>query len=242
MQTPVNWGGFQHQFLSSSVTYKGRSIGETGTGANYHFSHYNTYSDGSGDASGGTGGGVTAIIGSVTNGGNASGYPGFECATDSGYYTYQVTGGSKHTLANYTSPSSSDIGASLTFWASDASGNPTGNVTDVATSDSMRPDNITSFDFSQLTQLQSVAFSWEPALTSVNLSGFPSLRQIAVMNIPALTSIDASNCPSLTIFWCLYDNLGTINITHDYALPAPSSDFSTTFILMGNPGVTITGP
>src|SRR5581483_7125032 len=60
LQTQTTWvKGQSYQFLDSGVTYHGRSIGETGTGAQYHFSRYNTYYDGSGQQSN-PGGGATA--------------------------------------------------------------------------------------------------------------------------------------------------------------------------------------
>ena len=73
LQTPRTWAGFSHQFLSSAVTYSGRSIGETGSGAQYHFSQFGSYNDKSGDGSGRTGGGVVAPINVIVNGGFETG-------------------------------------------------------------------------------------------------------------------------------------------------------------------------
>lgn len=62
MQTAVTWGGMGHQFLETGITYHGGLIGATGTGAQYHFSRYNTYSDGSGQGNSTSGGSWPAFV------------------------------------------------------------------------------------------------------------------------------------------------------------------------------------
>lgn len=44
LQSPVQWGGLTHNVMNTSKTYHGSSIAATGTGAQYHFTRYNTYS------------------------------------------------------------------------------------------------------------------------------------------------------------------------------------------------------
>jgi len=63
MQTAITWCGIRHQFLDLGVTYHGRSIGSTGTGAQYHFSRFNSYSDGSGQNNSTSGGSWPAFVG-----------------------------------------------------------------------------------------------------------------------------------------------------------------------------------
>jgi len=46
LQAPVSWAGVTHQFLKAGTTYTAASISSAGEGAQYRFSRYGTYADG----------------------------------------------------------------------------------------------------------------------------------------------------------------------------------------------------
>jgi len=73
LQSTITYGNHGHNVMQAGVTFRGKSIGSTGTGAQYHFSRFNSYADGSGDATNGTGGGVAAPSNAVANGGFETG-------------------------------------------------------------------------------------------------------------------------------------------------------------------------
>lgn len=51
MQTPVSWAGLTQQFLNAGFTRPARSIFAKGSGAQYHFTAYNTYTSETGGSS-----------------------------------------------------------------------------------------------------------------------------------------------------------------------------------------------
>ena len=68
MQNTVGWGGTNHQFLPNGVTYPGSSIDAKGTGAQYHFTRFNTYTaepGGTSPADLGVSGGVAETCGAT---------------------------------------------------------------------------------------------------------------------------------------------------------------------------------
>jgi DNA-binding beta-propeller fold protein YncE len=58
LQTPVDWAGLNHQFLQSGKTFIGRSIDALGSGAQYRFTRYDTYTNEPGGSSPAGGGAV----------------------------------------------------------------------------------------------------------------------------------------------------------------------------------------
>lgn len=51
LQTPINWAGTTHQFLQVGKSFLGRSIDCKGSGTQYRFTRYNTYTEESGGTS-----------------------------------------------------------------------------------------------------------------------------------------------------------------------------------------------
>lgn len=218
MQTSVAWGNTNHQFLAPSVTYRGRSIGETGIGARYHFSRFNTYSDGSGDSSNGTGGAGSGIC-YMANGGASSGYVVNHVNSSSGYWTYLTSSGAQLTCGS-GSGTTIPISNSVTFWASDSSGVHSGNITliDIAsgsnvttanfacaastlTKISFGMQNVTSPVFSNMPNLQTLDISYGIGVTSANFSNDPALQTLYINNLPTLTSLSLSGDTALTMVY-----------------------------------------
>jgi prepilin-type N-terminal cleavage/methylation domain-containing protein len=128
-------------------------------------------------------------------------------------------------------------------------------------------NQISALDVSGHALITSLGITPNP-LTSVNLSGCTGLTGFISINYPSgtttpltylnvsgcagitglgcqdnsLLSLNASGCTALTSIYGRNNQFGNINITGDHALPASSTNSSTTFQVQGNPSVTITGP
>jgi type II secretory pathway pseudopilin PulG len=166
------------------------------------------------DGSGGSGGSsYGAGVGYMSNGGAAGGYPMFITST-SGYYTVLPAGGTQIINAS-NSYCVVGVASSVTFWSSDGSGNPTGTIKTL----------IVEFDH----------------LTSLNVSALTSLHAL-FCDSNSLSSLNASGLTNLIILFCYSNNAGmTINITGDYALPAPCTNKTSTNFQI-DPGAVVTGP
>ncbi len=158
-------------------------------------------------------------IGTMANGGSAGGYANFNITTTTGHYTCLPAGGTPQVDAT-----SLGVASSVTFWASDANGNPSGNITSFYSFDG----SLSSLDVSGLGYLQ-ILFCQFSQLTSLDASGCTSLQGLNVEYSPFLTSIDLDNCNSLN--WLLVDSCGltmddveTLNAFFESLPPANTSD------------------
>jgi type II secretory pathway pseudopilin PulG len=221
LQTPVVPAGmpasFSQQFMATNYTYPGRSLQATGTGQQYHFYQVDQYV-GQTPAAG------TATtkypygygVGYMSNGGNAAGYAYFCIWSSSGYYTCQPSGGS---IQVYASQSWIGLGVanSYTFWSSDASGNPSGNILTLYCG---------NYDY----------------LTSLNVSSLTSLTSLDC-DSNQLSSLNVSGMTALTYLNCRQNNAGmTINIKGDTALPAQCTGASQTTNFWTDASAVVTGP
>ena len=220
MQHAITWGGMGHLVMQSGVTYPGRSIAATGTGAQYHFTRFNTYSEtdyASGDEAGNTppyypyGQGV----GYETNGGNASGHSVL-VGSSSGWFAVKDASGNITYAASWYAD---DIGptASLTFWSCAGNGNPTpsGTITgwydDGGNSNDFN-SNLTAVDLRGLTGLTQASCANNGTVTSLNVSGLTSLQDLDCQS-NQLTSLNISGLTSLSNFSCDYNQLTSLSVS-----------------------------
>lgn len=93
---------------------------------------------------------------------------------------------------------------------------------------------LPSIDTHGLTSLSTLDCSDDALLVSLNASGCTSLSILNCYSSPSLSSVNASGCSALSQLDCHSCNLGTLNITGDFAI--------TTLDFSSNPAVVIIGP
>jgi hypothetical protein len=182
-----------------------------GTSAQYHFYHYNTYTAETLSSSTSTSqypyGQYGQGVGYMSNGGAAGGYPSITITAGSGYYTCQLSSGSRQILSSGTH--SLGVANSVSFWASDASGNLSGIITGGF---SCAGKNLTSLNVSGLTGLTGLTCN-NNLLTSLDVSNLTHLTALTCNN-NLLTSLDVSNLTThLTALTCNNNLLTSLNIS-----------------------------
>ena len=263
LQTPVVPTGMPtslaQQFMATGYTFPGRSLQAMGNGQQYCIYQVDQYTGASPGAGVPTskmpyGAGVGYM--SFT-----SGDAGLNVTTTSGYWTMTFTGNGTTTHASNAGAIYNGVSpGSLTVWASDASGNPSGNITTISIPNGLSftainvtgLSNLGSLDLEQLTSLTSLNASGcaslsslttykDTLLASINVSGCIALSTINDEKDTVLTSVNANNCPALTSLINISDASSTaINVTGDKALPAQCTNGSTNFYI--DPGDIVTGP
>jgi len=202
LQSVITYGGQGHQVMQAGVTYPARSISAMGTGAQYQFYRYNTSASQTPSASTPTSDYPHGqLVGTMGNGGGP--YNGISITSSSGYWSCQPSGGGA--VQTYSSGSHNLSAAnSYSFWASDASGNPSGNISTV----NCNNNYLTSLDVSKLTSITSLDCSYN-SLTSINVTPLTSLSFMNCM-YNQITSLNVSGLTNLSTLVCFYNKLGPI--------------------------------
>ena len=191
MQNPSSWVGMSHQFLDSGATYRGASIGVTGTGPQFHISRYNSYSDGSGSNSNpypyGEGVGYLANDGHTAYNFGVQSSTGFVAVKD-------ALGGVTVQDGNMGGDSALGSNASITFWSCIGSGPtpsaPSGLITQIDAGVGDYGDlNLTSINIAGLTGIESLDCSGNASIigTAASLnslySSLPTILSGAALNV-----------------------------------------------------------
>jgi len=242
LQTSVSWAGMSHQFLQEGMTYPARSLLAVGSGAQYHFYGYNGY-EGETVAAGtptsqypyGSGVGYLKVV-------DAAGIH-MTATSSSGYWAIKVGSGTPviYASSDYAAgDGSGTIGASATFWACAGAADSTqsGNIITMDCNGADTGWNTSVLDVKGLTALTTLNCLFT-GITSLDVSNHTALTSLNCSYASFLSSLNAQGCTALGFLYCSSCQLGDINVTGCTSLPDPCTDWSTSFVIEGNPSPNV---
>ena len=205
LRSAVTWNGYSHSVMNAAITVPSISLDASGNGKTYQFTRVNTAKSGAYDSSTYVNNHSPPPLpsgkGSISHASGTFSIP--YIATSTGFFAYQVDGGTIRTSAQGWSITTTDAGTKMTFWACPSLGDSSvnGDVTVLSfyQSDSYQSD-VTSVNFKSLLALTSVDFRECTAIKELDLSGHTALTYLRIepLSPSPCTSINLSGCSNWT--------------------------------------------